>query len=346
MATKKRVKSIKEVLSAKPVEVAQGITVQKLNPQYFDIEKLKHQPEPIYRMDANGHRYYYRFDENGEPTFYTSVTTMIKNTLPTSSYLINWKVDKGADKAEEEMLERAAYGTLLHTLCGTLLMTGKFNLDCIPKKLEEFCMGEKITPKPGWIDDLKKDVLAFAQFMIEKNVKPLAIEVILYHPTDGYAGALDLVLEMDEEQKGFFGEKYLSGANKGQPKETKRTVRINAILDIKSGRKGFYESHELQLQAYKEMWGVHFPDIKIDRLYNWSPKDYRGSVPSYNLKDQTDSRNLVKLPNLVALAKIEDSKRSNTITVINGDIDLTKGLDGIISELSFTELIKKNRAVA
>jgi hypothetical protein len=339
----KKVKSIKEVLSTAPLEIAQGIIVQKLNPQYFNLEKLRHQPDPIFRMDANGYRYYYRFDEKGEPLFYTSVTTMIKNTLPTSPYLINWKVEKGAERADEEMMERATYGTCLHALCGELLTTGKFQLDTIPKKLEEFCLAERITAKPGWVDDLKKDVLAFAQFMIEKNVKPLAIEVILYHPTDGYAGALDLVLEMDEEQKGFFGELYLSGANKGQPKESKRTVRINAILDIKSGRKGFYESHELQLQAYKDMWDIHFPDIKIDRLYNWSPKDYRGSVPSYNLKDQTDSKNMVKLPSLVALAKIEESKRSNMITVIKGEIDTTKGLEGIITELSFTDLIKKNR---
>lgn len=340
---KKKVKSIKEVLGVSPVEVAEGITVTRLNPMYFDIGRLKRQPEPIYRMDSKGYRYYYRFDEKGEPQFYTSVTTMIKNTLPTSTHLINWKVEKGANDAEREMLERATYGTFLHTVCGTLLMTGRYNLDDLQKELDAFCLTEKITPKPGWVDDLKKDVLAFAQFMIDKNVKPLAVEVILYHPKDGYAGALDLVLEMDDEQKGFFGETYLSGTNKGQPKETKRIVRVNAILDIKSGRKGFYESHEIQLKAYKEMWDIHFPDVKIDRLYNWSPKDYRGATPSYNLKDQTDSKNMNKLPSLVELAKIEESKRNNVVTVIGGSIDLTKGLDGIISEISFTDLIKKNR---
>jgi hypothetical protein len=196
--------------------------------------------------------------------------------------------------------------------------------------------------KLSWADELKKDVLAFAQFMIDKNVKPLAIEICLYHPTDGYAGAIDIVCEMDDEVKGFFGETYASGANKGQPKESKRIERVRAIVDIKSGRKGFYESHEIQLKAYEDMWNIHFPKKPIDRLYNWSPKDWR-SAPGYNLKDQTNSPNAYKLPHLVALAKIEDEKRSNVITVISGEIDLLKGLSSNVAEKTFVDLIKENK---
>jgi hypothetical protein len=193
-----------------------------------------------------------------------------------------------------------------------------------------------------WESELKKDVLAFAQFMIDYNVKPLAIELILYHPTDGYAGAIDLICEHDFEEKGFFGETYASGANKGQPKESKRMIRINSIVDLKSSRKGFYESGEIQLQAYKEMFQIHFPDTKIDKVWNWSPKEWR-STPSYNFKDQTDSRNLSKLPHLVQLAKIEDSKRTNKLTVISGVVDLLKGLNSNIEELTFIDLIKRNK---
>jgi len=341
---KKRI-SIKDVVSTTPVEVAKGITVEKLSPIFFDSSKLKKQPEPIYRMDSANHRYYYRFNKEGEPEFYTSVTTMIKNTLPTSPHLIKWLADKGMEEGHDEAMERAFYGTFLHAECATLLTTGKYDLDTLQDRLEKFAVKERATLKPEWTDDLKKDILAFAQFMIEKNVKPLAIEVILYHPTDGYAGAIDLVLELDDDQKGYFGEVYLSGVNKGQPKETKRTVRINAILDIKSGRKGFYESHEIQLKGYDEMWKEHFPDVRIDKLLNWSPKNWIGKIPTYNLKDQTESPNMCKLPHLIRLAKIDDSKRTNSVTVINGSIDLTKGLDGLIEEVSFVELIKKNRQV-
>jgi hypothetical protein len=336
----KRTKTIKEVLSDSPKEIAGGITVAKLSPLYFNLEKLIKQPEPMYRMDMGGGRLYYRF-EDGEPVFYTSVTTMIKNTLPTSPHLIKWIADRGQEEGMAEALERATYGTFMHAECATLLTTGKYDLDKLGAKLELFLTGEKMPYKKEWEEPLKKDILAFAQFMIDYNVSPLAIEIILYHPTDGYAGAIDLVCEMDYEEKGFFGETYASGANKGQPKESKRKRRILAIIDLKSGRKGFYESHELQLQAYANMWQIHYEEC-VERVYNWSPKDWRGT-PSYNLKDQTDSKNLVKLPHLVELAKIEESKRSKTVSLIGGVIDLTKGLDGHVNELTFVELIKKNK---
>ena len=179
------------------------------------------------------------------------------------------------------------------------------------------------------------------QFIIDFKVQPLAIEIILSHP-DGYAGAIDLVCDLDLEEKGFFGEKYLSGANKGQPKESKQTRRVRAIVDLKSGRKGFYESSEIQLQAYANMWRYSFEET-IDKVFNWSPKDFRGTTPTYNFKDQSDSKNLDKLQYLIPLAKIEDDKRSNIVTKIGGNIDLLKGELGSIEELTFTELIKKNK---
>jgi len=342
-ATKRPRKKLSELLQLNEVrEIATGITSEKMSPMFFDGTTLKYQPEPLYRLDSGGHRYYYRFDDKGEPQFYTSVTTMIKNTLPTSPHLIQWLVDKrgeGKDEAEE----RANYGTFLHTQCAELLISGTYDLDKLSGILTIFLTGKNIPlDRLSWADELKKDILAFAQFMIDCNVKPLAIEICLWHPDDGYAGAIDLVAELDIEEKGFFGEVYASGVNKGQPKESKQVKRIRAIIDLKSGRKGFYESHEIQLAAYHEMWICHFPDIIINKYYNWSPKEWR-STPSYNLKDQTDSRNISKLPYLVSLAKIEDSKRNNSITVVSGKVDLLKGLSGNISEMTFAELIKKNK---
>jgi hypothetical protein len=155
--------------------------------------------------------------------------------------------------------------------------------------------------------------------MIDYNVKPLAIEIILYHPADGYAGALDIVCEMDWKK-----------------------ARVRAVIDIKSGRKGFYESHEIQLKAYQTMWDIHFPELPIDKIFNFSPKDWRTS-PTYNLKDQTESKNACKLPFLVELAKVEDSKRENKTTIVKGIMDLTKGLADNVEELTFVELIKRNK---
>ena len=80
--------------------------------------------------------------------------------------------------------------------------------------------------------------------------------------------------------------------------------------------------------------------MPIEKLYNFSPKDWR-TKPTYNLKDQTDSINAAKIPALLALAAIEDEKRDNTITVIEGAFDLDAGdiMDNVTT-LSLSELIK------
>ena len=244
---------------------------------------------------------------------------MIRNTLPTSPHLIQWLVSKqgsGADEAEE----RAHYGTFLHVECADLMINGTYDLDKLSSKLQIYLTTHNLPQSHlSWTDELKKDILSFGQFVIDRNVKPLAIEICLWHPRDKYAGALDIVCSMDFNKK-----------------------RINAIVDIKSGRKGFYESHEIQLHAYLDMWKIHFPDTVIDKVFNWSPKSFR-KAPTYNLKDQTDSKNAQKLPHLVEIARIEDDKRDNKVTVVGGVIDLVKGLAGNIEELTFTELIKKNK---
>jgi hypothetical protein len=314
----KKAKTIKELLVEKVVELAPGITNEKISPLFFDITKLRFPPEQLYRLDSGNHRYYYKMDAEGEPIFYTSVTTLIKNTLPTPPSLIKWIADRGQEDSQSEALERANYGKFLHLCCAELMMKGKFDLEKLQNKLTAYILQNEIVQTKGWLEDLKKDILAFAQFIIDYNVKPLAIEICLYHPEDGYAGAIDLVCEMDWKK-----------------------ARIRAIIDLKSGRKGFYESNEIQLQAYANMWQIHFQET-LDKVFNWSPKDWRKS-PTYNLKDQTDSPNAKKLPMLVELAKIENDKRENKVMIIGGNIDLLSGLEKNINEYTFTELIKKQK---
>lgn len=314
---KKQVKRISEVISSGAKTITADTTIERLLPMFFNADALVKQPEALYRLDSSGHRYYYLF-ENEEPVFYTSVTTLIKNTLPTSPFLIKWLIQQGGDNGKDEAMERAVYGTFLHSECAQLLINGTYDLDSLSGKLVIFLTKEQLPPeRVKWADELKKDILAFAQFIIDRNVKPLAIEICLYHPTDGYAGAIDLVCEMDWDKK-----------------------RIRAIIDLKSGRKGFYESHEIQLGAYLEMWKIHFPDISVDKIMNFSPKAWKKS-PTYNLQDQTNSKNIPKLPFLVELSKIETDKRDDTITIISGKIDVLKGLDKNIAEKTFIQLVKE-----
>lgn len=337
-----------DILNEGVREIAPGITEEKMHPLYIAPRLLVQAPDKIYQVNSAGHRYYYTYDENGNPKFYVSVTTMIKQTMPTSPFLVKWVAEMGYEAAQAYTADRAAYGTFMHGQIAEILLTGEYNLDALPEKLKNYVEANRLPNEfMNYADELKKDLLAFCQFAIDVELEPLAIEITLTHPRDGYAGMIDLPCKLNIEESGYFGEVYKTGANAGQPKLSKRTRRVTAIIDFKSGRKGFYEEHEIQLCAYRELWNEHFGDTPIEKLFNWSPKDWRGKKPTYNLKDQTDSPNAYKLPHLVSIARIEDNKRDNTVIVCGGKINLKEKPDFAdnIQMLSLSEIITaKNKA--
>lgn len=302
-------------------EVFPGMTIEEIRAVYFNADALKEPPYRVYQLNSDGYRYYYRFNENGTPEFYPSVTTLLKQVMPTPQHLIDWMLANGKEGAIEKRDLAAAYGTFMHSQFETLIINRRYDFDNVPAVLLAYMERENIPESlfSQWIVKIRKDVLAFAQFVKDYNVKPLAVEIGLVHPKFRYAGCLDLPCVMTE------------------PKTAKT---FTAIVDFKSGRKGFFEEHELQLHLYREMWNVNFEDKPIERVFNFSPKDWRNK-PTYNLKDQTDSVNAKKLPYLLALAAIEDEKRDNTLTIVRGVLDLDNGkiADNLLT-LSLAELIR------
>lgn len=301
-------------------EIAPGMTVEEIRAVYFDSDALREPAYRVYQLNSGGHRYYYRFNECGDPEFYPSVTTLLKQVMPTSPFLMNWMIENGKEGAAEKRDLAAAYGTFMHIQFEMLIINRRFDFDTVHETLLSYMERENLPEKVfnEWLPKIRKDVLAFAQFVRDYNVKPLAIEIGLVHPVHRFAGCIDLPCVMTDPKT---GEQY------------------PAIVDFKSGRKGFYEEHELQLHLYREMWNVNFPEVPIDRVFNFSPKDWR-TKPTYNLKEQTDSVNARKIPHLLALATIEDEKRDNTLTIIRGVLDLDNGkiADNIMT-LSLAELI-------
>lgn len=328
------------------IDLGGGLSYEKMVATYFDKDALLLQPQTVYRLNgSSGGRYYYIFDEAGEPVFFSSMTTMIKNTLPTSEELIKWIAENGYEKAGNIRDERADYGTFLHIELGSLLINRRLDLDTMSDRLKAYIEQKRLPVDFIYnLDELKKDVLAFAQFILDHNVKPLAIEIILVNPEDGVAGAIDLVCEMDIETKGYFGEVYKSGVQKGRQKETKGFKRIIGMLDFKSGRKGFFEAHEIQLKGYSKMWNLHFPSIPVERFFNWSPKAWRGQTPTYNLKDQTESKNLGKYPYLVSLERENRRSQERKVIVLQGEIKLeNRNLSENYFEIEVSELVKQKR---
>jgi hypothetical protein len=324
-------------------EIAPSLFSGLMLPDFVDPTIHKRQPQPLYRLDQKDKRYYYSLDESGVPTFFTSVTTLIQQTLPTSPHLIKWIADMGHEEAKEYAKDKAYYGEFLHIQCGTLLKERKYDLTALRPLLEQF-MKENNLPQKfiNYEDSLKKDILAFAKFCIDHKVRPVAIEMVLSHPKNGYAGAIDLVCFITVHEQGFFGEKYKTGVNKGKPKKTKGYKRILVIIDIKSGRKGVYESAEIQLGAYRNLWNYHFKDLRVHRIFNWSPKDWRGTDPTYSLVEQTNKKSLKKLTHLVKLAQIEKESTTSRFLLTSGVIDLEVGLEDNIETKTLEDIVRRD----
>lgn len=302
-------------------EIAPGMTVEEIRAVYFNADALREPAYRLYQLNSEGYRYYYRFNEAGEPEFYPSVTTLLKQVMPTPPALLDWMIANGKEGSAEKRDLAAAYGTFMHGEFEKLIINRRYDFDSVPAALLAYMERENLPEKvfSEWLQKIRKDVLAFAQFVRDWNVRPLAVEIGLYHPKYHYAGCLDLPCAMTDPKSG---------------------KQFTAIVDFKSGRKGFYEEHELQLHLYADMWNANYPDLPAERVFNFSPKDWR-TKPSYNLKDQTDSVNAKKLPYLLALASIEDEKRDNTLTIVRGVLSLDEGnISDNILTLSLADLIK------
>lgn len=267
--------------------------IEKVVPVY-QVPQLVKRDYNVYRVSTSQGRLYYRF-EGRKPKFFISLTTMIKATMPTAEHLIKWMCDMGYDEAKRYARERADYGTAMHIEIGNFITSREVNM----KRIEDLY--------PQWADDLKSDLLAFAQFVKDYSVVPMAIEVVLTSKK-GYATCIDLVCSMVIKVDGKSEEVFKSGPRKGEQKDIKVDKEIVGLINFKSGRKGFHEENEVQLQFEKMLFEENYPEIKVDRIYNWSPKEWRDG-PSYNLKDQTESVNLKKIPHILGMAKIELMKR-------------------------------------
>ena len=321
--------------------------IEKLKPYYFDNTLLV---EPSYRLEMvtmKGQRWYYHFEDD-KPVFKEGVTSWIKSFMPTSPFLINWIADKGLEEAERYKNERGSYGTILHICTGRLTMNGFFDLDEFENEwIVQWCIDEGLDREfiNKNVDELKKDILSWSQFLIDVDWQPLAIEIPLKCEALKFASHIDHVGYMNVKEKGFFGEVYKSGPRKDEPKESYETFRVLSIIDIKSNRKSFFEENEIQLHAYKRLWEENFPDHSVQKLFNWSPKEWR-TTPTYNLKDQTTGLNKDKLDLFCQLAEIERAKKDKTIVRTGGKIDLKShhiNLSDNIEITTLEDIVIKNR---
>lgn len=314
-----------------PTPISAGYTAEEIKTQFFNSNVILEKPRQIFRLQHEGNRYYYSFDQEGEPRFYISITSLCDKQAPKPPHLIKWIAERGIESAEEYRDKRAEYGTFLHIQCGELLLNKKYDLEQLAFRLEEYLKANHLPI--SWIrefsSELKKDVLSFAQFLKDYDVEPIAIEMPLASDLYGCASTIDIVCRMNAAN-------YVK-----TPIEDRK--KVWAIIDIKSGKKGFNESHEVQLFMGKIAFEENFPETaKIERMYNWAPCDW-WKAPSYKLKDQTEAKGQRKLEYYLHLQAIDEDGSEKYITVTGGNIDLSQDLTNNYKSQPYTEIVKAKR---
>lgn len=330
-------------------QIAFGTTAEQMKALYFNATTLKDVAYRLYQLNSRGERYYYTFGTDGEPIFFPSVTTVLHKVAPENRVLTEWKLRLGKEAADNYTNESAAYGTFIHGLIEQLVISRRFNLEEIKEKLEKYVEKEKLPYGfvESHIEEAKADMVAFAKWMRDYDVRPIAVEVALYSPTMGVAGMIDLVADIREypvskEEEMVTKASDEAGKRKAREKYGKH---IYAIIDFKSGKKGFYDSYAQQLEIYRRMWNETFPELPISRMFNIAPKEWMGTakkVPSYNYEEQTDNPAIDKVDPLLALFACEE-EQDRKIVNISGTIDLKEKEENNVQVFNLAELVKENR---
>lgn len=236
--------------------------------------ELEQVSDLLFRFNYHGQRWYYTLDP---VTLYPSVTTILDATTPTSYPVKQLIGQYGMDGFNKFMREKADYGTLFHIFCSHYFEYGEISDMQMEQMADKF---GRVDFRANYIS-LKKDMLSIAKFKEDYDVVPLVNEKPM-HYNDGklrFAGTIDLIAEM-----------------------TINKQRKKAIIDFKSGKNGFFESHGMQLGFYQLLAGAN--GHAAVNLINVSPKDWQ-KEPTYNFKNWKDHKCLDKIGHLIKLFLID-----------------------------------------
>lgn len=292
--------------------------IETVNTDWYDSDAIRLPSYKVGRVTFGAGRSYFRINEDGTLAMpfrlYTSLTTTIGQSLPDSQHLLDWKLSLGKLESERYSRMKAHYGTMMHEQIGVFIQSGgTWDLGMASEVVDRYILENSLNyPEcANWERDLQKDLMAFGLFYHERRVKPLGLEYVLLSKT-GFGTPIDLVCELD-----------LDGGRK------------RAVINFKSGRKGFYESHEIQMEFERQLWNENFPDMIAEVACNWAPSDWR-SKPGYKLKEWS-SAVAQELPHIIALAEIRYARAAENrkYKVFSGD---ASG-GGNIQEMSVKEFV-------
>jgi hypothetical protein len=314
--------------------------IEKIKAEFFDKEYIIEPTEYNYRYNYKGRRYYIQFNESGH-LIAPSFTAISNYCLPENYYLTEWRILHGKDKSKWLSKNSANYGTFFHAICGKILRREKIQLDdTLFDYMHEFYLSENMDFEQGikwYIEEgrnLKKDIYGFLRFCQDYKVKPLAIEFPVMHPEGLYAGTIDLICKMTIP------------LTKKQEKEGMDPQEIIALGDIKSGQKGFYESNEIQLIAYKELWNLLYPGLQVESIFNIGCYDFRlplsDRVTPYKYKEQSGTKFGYKWPWFLNLFHHDESNIPERIQTRFKECEISLDTDlDIFEDVDIIEKIKR-----
>jgi hypothetical protein len=181
---------------------------------------------PIRRLEtAKGHYY-----KDGQGHRIPGVTTILGDGVPKPA-LINWAANATAEWAVDnfdelmEMPPSQRMDALKRARYAVSDKAKKRGTE-VHKYAEKLVKGEEVAGIP---DELRGHTEAYVRFLDKFEVDPILVEATIVNYTIGYAGTLDLVCELTDED----GERRIM------------------LLDAKTNEKGIFGETALQLSAYR-----------------------------------------------------------------------------------------------
>lgn len=292
-----------------------SITHELITNDWFDETSIRLPNYRVGRVNFEKGRSYIKINEDGTLAtpfrLYTSLTTAISASMPTPKQLEDWKFEHGKKESERLMRVAQHYGTLLHLEIAKFCIEKVYDLDGTDAVVENYTSTNNFwEPECGfeWSRKLKQDMMAFMQFSFDYEIVTQGIEVVLLSE-QGFGTMIDWVGLVTVDEKGEWGEVYKSGERKGEPKITTKRVQKRAIINFKSGRKGFYDTHGIQIECERQLWEENFPDMPLDMACNWAPADWK-TTPGYKLKTWEDSVTREEVNAILTLAEIRYRSRA------------------------------------
>lgn len=339
-----------------------GIGLEQPTADFIDSDLLE-QPDPIYRIDSRGDRFYYTLDANNNPTFYGSVTSIKSQVSPTPKAFIDKQIQMGKREYRSYVENRQQLGTLFHILASEATIQGYFDFDTLQDRIDMYALGadtndinrlikrikdsdtdfqssealidimrrprkveytEARYGKPSWHYELSRGLMAWLQFMRDYDVKPIAVELSLWHP-DGFANTIDLICS-----------RYKNKYTDKTPQKNRK--RINTVLDWKTG--GIYSGHEVQLAFNRRSLRFHYPSLKVDKVENWTYRENSRTTPYY-CKNQTDRCTEEQLDAMLQIWRQKGNDKPKDVEQLSGSISSENVSMDNYQSINIEEFIKQ-----